>query len=403
MEMEVSYYFHESNQLTSTRQLLMASNKPIYLDYNATTPVDPRVFEVMKEWFLTPSNAGSRTHQYGKNAKEAVETARAQVAKVIDAKPEEIYFTSGATESNNIAILGLEKFGNESERKHIISTAIEHKAVLEPLEEMEKRGFEVELAPVAAGGFVEPETIQRLLRPDTLLVSVMHANNETGIVQPIEEIGNIVAPTDTFFHSDVAQTFGKEVSDLRRTKVDFLSISGHKIFGPQGVGALFVRRLSGMRPLASITFGGGQERGLRPGTIAVPLVVGFGEASKLALEFHESRRMNAFKTRADALASLAGIEHFLNGDQERCQPHIINVRFPGVDSEALMMALKMQLAVSNGSACTASSYAASHVLQAMNLNEEETSESIRLSWSDEAVLNSFQLISDFVKSMAGSV
>ena len=216
------------------------NNNPTYLDHNATTPVDPRVFEAMKDWFLTPANAGSRTHEYGKNAKEAVEIARAQVANVIGAKPEEIYFTSGATESNNIAILGLEKLGNATNRKHNISTSIEHKAVLEPLEEMRNRGFEVELAPVNSGGFVEADTINRLMREDTLLVSVMHANNETGILQPINEIGEIVFDHQAFFHTDAAQTYGKEIDELREAKCDLISISSHKNFGPQGLSLIHI-------------------------------------------------------------------------------------------------------------------------------------------------------------------
>jgi cysteine desulfurase len=361
--------------------------EPEYLDYNATTPLDPRVFEVMKEWYLgPPANAGSRTHVYGQRAKEAVEVARKQVADVIDAQPEEIYFTSGATESNNIAILGLTAFGERTGRKHIISTAIEHKAVLEPLEEMRRRGFEVDLAPVTSGGFVEVETIEKLLRPDTLLVSVMHANNETGVLQPIVEISELVSETDAFFHTDAAQTFAKEIEELRQAKCDFISISGHKIFGPQGVGALYVRRVSGKkRPLEPIVFGGGQERGLRAGTIPVPLSVGLGKASQLAMAENESREEKAEENRRRILEALAFVEHELNGDQRRCQPHVINIRFPGVDSEALMMALKEKFAISNGSACTASSYAPSHVLLAMGLVEDEATESIRISSSSRFV------------------
>ena len=357
-------------------------NESIYLDFNATTPVDPRVFESMKDWFLTPSNAGSRTHQYGKSAKEAIEIAREHVAKVLGAKPEEIHFTSGATESNNIAILGLAALGERTGRKHIVSTAIEHKAVLEPLEEMRRRGFEVDLAPVTRGGFVEVSTIENLLRPDTLLVSVMHANNETGILQPILEIAELVSETDTFFHTDAAQTFGKEIAELRQAKCDFISISGHKIFGPQGIGALFVRRVAGKkRPLEPIVFGGGQERGLRAGTIPVPLAVGLGEAARLSIKENEDRAEAAKKNRKAILEAITSIEHEMNGDQTRCQPHVINVRFPGVDSEALMMALKDKLAISNGSACTASSYDPSHVLVAMGVDKDEALESVRLSWS----------------------
>ena len=214
---------------------------PVYLDYNATTPMDRRVFDMMTPWFLTPSNAGSRTHSYGQKAKDAVENARQQVAELLNAPPEEVFFTSGATESNNLAILGLAEYGERAGRRHIISTAIEHKAVLEPLDRLRQLGFEVELAPVTPGGYVEPETIQRLLRPDTLLVSVMHANNETGILQPVHEIADLLRSTETLFHTDAAQTFGKEVSELRSLKADLVSISGHKIYGPQGVGALLVR------------------------------------------------------------------------------------------------------------------------------------------------------------------
>ena len=356
---------------------------PVYLDYNATTPLDPRVFEVMKEWYLgPPANAGSRTHVYGQRAKDAVEKARGQVASVIDAKPEEIIFTSGATESNNIAILGLAEHGERTDRKHIISTAIEHKAVLEPLEHLAKRGFEIELAPVTSGGYVEPDEIRKRLRKDTLLVSVMHANNETGILQPVVEIGDLVAESNAYFHIDAAQSFGKEINQLRQVEADLISVSSHKIFGPQGVGCLFANRASGRSvPLKANHFGGGQERGLRPGTIPVALTVGFGAASLLAIDEAQTRARAALEVRALVHQAVRSVSHQVLGDQRRCQAHIISMRFPGIDSEALMMELRDRVAISNGSACTSGSYSPSHVLLAMGLSESTANEAIRISWS----------------------
>ncbi|QEG39339.1 cysteine desulfurase DndA [Roseimaritima ulvae] len=358
---------------------------PVYLDYNATTPLDPRVFEVMKEWYLgPPANAGSRTHVYGQRAKEAVEKARAQVASVIDAKPEEIVFTSGATESNNIAILGLAAYGERTDRKHIISTAIEHKAVLEPLEHLASRGFDVELAPVTSGGYVDPDEIRKRLRKDTLLVSVMHANNETGILQPVVKIGELVSESDAYFHVDAAQSFGKEIHELREVEADLISVSSHKIFGPQGTGALCVKRDRKARiPISPLLFGGGQERGLRPGTLPVPIIVGFGEASRIATIEGIKRAESSLAVRSELLAKLKSIDHTFNGDQARCQRHIVNLRFPGVDGEALMMAIRGSMALSNGSACTSDRYAPSHVLIAMGLSDDEANESVRLSWGPE--------------------
>jgi len=355
---------------------------PIYLDYNATTPLDPRVFEEMLPWFQgDPSNAGSRTHVFGQRAKQAVDQAREQVAEVIGASPAEICFTSGATESNNLAILGLADYGERTGRKHILSTAIEHKAVLEPLEQMQKRGFEIDFLPVTPGGYVEPGTIEQHLRPDTLLVSVMHANNETGVLQPLAEIADLVNNSDTFLHTDAAQTFGKEVESLRDIQYDFLSISGHKIYGPQGVGALYVRRRGAeRRPLDPLLLGGGQERGLRPGTIPIPLVVGLGTASEFAAQEHNERRIAANRVKEKLLAGLASVEHHINGDNSRSQPHVLNISFRGVDGEALMMALREHVAISNGSACTSASYDPSHVLLAMQLTDDRLSEAVRLSW-----------------------
>lgn len=354
---------------------------PIYLDYNATTPLDPRVFEAMKESYLgPPANAGSRTHAHGQRAKDAVERARVQVADVVASKPEEIIFTSGATESNNLAILGLGAYGEANGKKHIVSTVIEHKAVLDPLQYLGTKGFEIELVPVCKGGFVDPDDVVRRVRDDTLLVSVMHANNETGVIQPVKEIGENLRATETLFHVDAAQTFGKEPG-LGDINFDLLSVSAHKIYGPQGIGALVLKRRGNNRiPISSLMYGGGQERRLRPGTVPVALAVGFGEASKLAkLEGHT--RAEASRAVRDAfLHDLKEIEHVVNGDLSKCQEHVVNIRIPGVDSEALMMALRGSLAVSNGSACTSDSYAPSHVLLAMGLSDDEANESIRFSW-----------------------
>ncbi len=356
--------------------------RPLYLDYNSTTPLDPRIFEAMRPYFLEEvGNAGSRTHIYGQRAKEAVEKARGRVAQLLGARPDEIIFTSGATESNNAVICGLAQHPVASQRRHILATAIEHKAVLEPLEKLREQGFAVELLPVTPGGYVEPEAVARAVRPDTLLVCVMHANNETGVLQPVVEIGEMLADTGVFFHVDAAQTFGKEVESLARLRCDFLSISGHKIYGPKGIGALFARRRSGQRrPLIPLLYGGGQEMGLRPGTIPVPLVVGLGEAAYLAGQEHAARRLAAAQVKERLLADLAEVEYHLNGDGKRCQPHVINVSFPGVDSEALMMASAAELAFSNGAACTSASYAPSHVLKAMGLPDDRIASAVRLSW-----------------------
>ena len=363
--------------------------------------MDPRVLEAMMPWFLTPANAGSRTHSYGQNAKDAVEKARAQVASVIGAKPEEIFFTSGATESNNIAILGLAQLGESTGRKHIISTAIEHKAVLEPLEEMRRRGFEIDLVAVTTGGYVEPDAIREKLRPDTLLVSVMHANNETGVLQPIHEIAELVRGSETLLHTDAAQTYGKEVETLRDLSCDLSSISGHKIYGPQGIGALCVRRRGvSRRPLDSVVFGGGQERGLRPGTVPVALAVGLGAAAEIAAGEYKARTSTAKRVKEDLLSAIQCVDHQINGDLIRSQPHVLNVSFPGVDSEALMMAMRDQIAVSNGSACTSASYNPSHVLLAMKLSETRISQSVRISWGVGLDTIPVDVITTVVKGMA---
>ena len=356
--------------------------KPVYLDYNATTPMDPRVFAAMRPYYLTEvGNAGSRTHLYGQRAKGAVDRARAQVASVLGRRAEEIVFTSGATESNNLVLFGLANHGLSESRTHVLATSIEHKSVLGPLDRIRAVGFDVELLPVAAGGYVEPEAVYRRLRRDTLLVAMIHASNETGVLQPVIEISGRLADSGVLFHVDAAQTFGKEVEELKRLDCDFLSISGHKIYGPSGVGALFVRRRTSRPiPLAPIMFGGGQELGLRPGTLSVPLIVGLGMAAELAGKEYRERSAHAEGLKRRFLSALQAVDHCINGDLARMQSHVVNVSFPGVDSEALMLALRSEIAVSNGAACTSSGHFPSHVLRSMGLAEDQIASAVRISW-----------------------
>lgn len=356
----------------------------LYLDYNATTPVDPAVLEVMTSIYQNVfGNAGSRTHIYGRSAEKAVETSREIISEYLNVKKTDVVFTSGASESDNIAILGLSQWAKSEHRPHFITTTIEHKAVLEPFQHLQQLGFDVDFAPVDSTGRVNPETITDLLRPDTALVSVMHVNNETGVIQPIEEIGSALATTKTFFHVDAAQGFGKDPR-LQHVEYDLLSISGHKIYGPQGIGALIVRSSKkGRAPLQPLMYGGGQERGLRPGTLPVALIAGLGKAVELALELFQARIDHATRLKQSVLDQLQSVQFHVNGSQENSIPSCINVSFPGVDSEALMLAITDDLAISNGSACTSSSYTPSHVLSAMGLPDSILSSAVRISWGPQ--------------------
>lgn len=360
----------------------MTNTLPLYLDCNATTPLDPRVREAMLHYFdVDYGNAGSRTHEYGTRAKQTVQQARTQVAALIRCESDEVVFTSGATESNNLAILGLAQHGEQTGRKHIVTTQIEHKAVLEPVEELERRGFEVTRVAPTPGGWVEPSAILSALRPDTLLVSVMHANNETGVIQPIEEILAGIKDHPAFFHTDAAQSFGKLIAPLQNPRIDLISISGHKIYGPKGIGALITRRRGYDRiPLTPLMFGGGQERGLRPGTLPVPLIVALGLAAELAGKEWQKRAEKCLAFRKELLATFAPFNPVFNGDPNRTLPHVVNLSIPGIDSEALMLALKHDLAISNGSACTSANYKPSHVLEAMDIDTVNAQCAVRLSW-----------------------
>ena len=355
----------------------------VYLDCAATTPLEPEVRDLVLHYMVEEfGNAGSRTHDFGSRAKQAVEHAREQVAAVVGARLDEVVFTSGATESNNLAVLGLSQHGEKTGRKHIVSTAIEHKAVLEPLEELEKRGFEVTLVRPTRGGWVDPTEVHAAVRPDTLLVSVMHVNNETGVVQPVAEVAELLGDHPAYFHVDGAQGFGKELEGPRHTRIDLISVSGHKIYAPKGVGALITRRRGYHRaPLTPLMYGGGQERGLRPGTLPVHLIAGLGLAAEIAVRDSRKRAEACTAFRQQVLGALLPLGAVLHGDPTRTMPHVVNLSLPGIDSEALMVAWKGLVAISNGSACTSHNYQASHVLMAMGLAEDSVHGAARLSWS----------------------
>ncbi len=356
---------------------------PIYLDCNATAPLEPTVqSRIVQLLSGPPGNAASRTHSFGQQAKRLVEEARRQIAAVAYAQPDEMVFTSGATESNNIAILGLVEEGERTGRRHVISTAIEHKAVLEPLEELARRGFTVTLIRPDRGGRVDADAVAAALRPDTLLVSIMHVNNETGVQQPLTEVARHLQGHEAYFHVDAAQGFGKDLEPLRLPRIDLISITAHKIYGPCGIGALVTRR-RGLRrpPLQALVLGGGHEGGLRPGTLPVALIAGFGIAAELAARDWRTRRSLCLAQRQEALAALQPLGVQIHGAPEHVLPHVLNLSVPGLDSEAAMLVLKDLVAISNGSACTSQSYSPSHVLTAMGLSSEEIQGALRFSWS----------------------
>ena len=355
---------------------------PVYLDCNATTPVDEEVTEAVLHFMKAEfGNAGSRTHEHGARAKRAVQEARRQVGAVVGVAPDEVIFTSGATESNNLALFGMADHGLATGRTHIVSSLIEHKAVLEPLERLSKKGFEVSLVAPDQYGRVSAEAIQRVLTPRTLLVSLMHVNNETGVIQPISEVASALADSKIFFHVDAAQGFGKEMEALRHPRIDLISVSGHKLYAPKGIGALITRRRGFERPpLVPILFGGGQERGLRGGTLPVPLIVGLGLACAAALRDKEARTRDCLAFRERLVAHVISWGGVIHGRLESIIPNTLNFHFPGLDSEAVMLALKDLVEISNGSACTSQNYSPSHVLQAMGMSEDAVRGALRLSW-----------------------
>jgi cysteine desulfurase len=359
---------------------------PIYLDYSATTPVDPRVAAKMIPWLTEHfGNPASRSHAFGWEAEEAVENARAEVAKLVNADPKEIVWTSGATESNNLAIKGAAHF-YQAKGKHIVTVKTEHKAVLDTVRELERQGFSATYLDPEPDGLVDLAKFRAALRPDTTVVSVMFVNNEIGVIQPIAEMGEICREKGIIFHVDSAQATGKVPIDLATLKVDLMSFCAHKTYGPKGIGALYVRRKPRVR-LEAQMHGGGHEKGFRSGTLATHQIVGMGEAFRLArLEMAaENERIRMLRDRL--YAGLKGMEEvYVNGDLEHRVPHNLNVSFNFVEGESLIMGMK-ELAVSSGSACTSASLEPSYVLRALGRNDELAHSSIRFTlgrWTTEA-------------------
>jgi cysteine desulfurase len=355
----------------------MAIKLPIYMDNHATTRVDPRVLDKMLPYFTTDyGNAASRNHVFGWTAEKAVDAAREQVASLIGATGKEIIWTSGATESDNLAIQGVAEFYKDK-GNHIITAQTEHKAVLDTCKYLEKKGYQVTYLPLQADGRVNLDELRAAMTDKTILVSIMLANNEIGVVQPIEEIGAIVKAKGAIFHCDAVQGVGKIPFDVGKAKVDLASISAHKMYGPKGIGALYVRRKPRVR-LTPIILGGGHERGMRSGTLPVPLIVGMGEAAAIAQREmpEESKRMLALRERLRAKIQDRIKETYINGSMEHRLPGNLNISFAYVEGEAMLMALK-DVAVSSGSACTSASLEPSYVLRALGIGEELAHTSIR--------------------------
>lgn len=353
-------------------------NNPLYLDYQATTPTDPRVVEAMAPYWTTKfGNPHSRNHHFGWEAEDAVEIARGQVASIINANPKEVIFTSGATESNNLAIKGVAKFYGEK-KNHIITCVTEHKCVLETCRALQQDGFDVTYLHVKENGLVDLDELKAAITDKTLIVSIMAANNEIGVIQPLKEIGAICRENKVFFHTDAAQAVGKIPLDVEDMNIDMMSISGHKVYGPMGIGAMFVRRKPRVR-LVPLIHGGGQERGMRSGTLPTPLAVGLGKACELAEKEMgaEAERLRDMQHRLFEGLRQRIPEIYLNGDLDHRLPGNLNISFAYVEGEGLMMGIK-DLAVSSGSACTSASLEPSYVLRALGVDEELAHTSLRL-------------------------
>ena len=380
----------------------MTVKTPVYLDYAATTPVDKRVAEKMIPYLTeTFGNPASNSHAFGWEAEEAVEKARADIAALINADPKEIIFTSGATESDNLAIKGAANF-YKTKGKHLITVKTEHKAVLDTMRELERQGFEVTYLGVQENGLIDLEELKAAIRDDTILISVMWVNNEIGVVQDIPAIGEICRERKIIFHVDAAQACGKVPVDVEDAKVDLLSMSGHKVYGPKGIGALYVRRKPRVR-LEAQMHGGGHERGFRSGTLPTHQIVGMGEAFRIAKEELAQDTAHYLKLRDIFLKGIEGIEEvYINGDLEHRAPNNLNVSFNFVEGESLIMAVK-ELAVSSGSACTSASLEPSYVLRALGRNDELAHSSLRITFGRMTTEEEVQFAAELIKSKIGKL
>ena len=380
----------------------MTVKTPVYLDYAATTPVDKRVAEKMIPYLTeTFGNPASNSHAFGWTAEEAVEKARADIAALINADPKEIIFTSGATESDNLAIKGAANF-YKTKGKHLITVKTEHKAVLDTMRELERQGFEVTYLGVQENGLIDLEELKAAIRDDTILISVMWVNNEIGVVQDIPAIGEICRERKIIFHVDAAQACGKVPVDVEAAKIDLLSMSGHKAYGPKGIGALYVRRKPRVR-LEAQMHGGGHERGFRSGTLPTHQIVGMGEAFRIAKEELAQDTAHYLKLRDIFLKGIEGIEEvYINGDLEHRAPNNLNVSFNFVEGESLIMAVK-ELAVSSGSACTSASLEPSYVLRALGRNDELAHSSLRITFGRMTTEEEVQFAAELIKSKIGKL
>lgn len=379
----------------------------VYLDYNASTPVDPRVLDVMIDVYKNHyGNSDSRTHSFGDDTHSIVENARKQVASLLGVIPGEVFFTSGSTESSNIAIQGLEKYAVESGKNHFVTTTIEHKAVLETVKAMESKGFLTDFVDPEHSGLISANAVLEKVTPQTALVSVMHVNNETGMIQPVAQIGEALAAQNVFFHVDATQSCGKLVEELRNMRYSMLSFSAHKMGGPQGIGVLVLRKKHyKLPPVKSIMHGGQQESGIRPGTVPVALVAGCGKACEIAENEHCTTQQKCKEIQELLLQMLrdSGLNWSINGDLSCAISSTLNICLHGVSSEALMLASRTHCSISNGSACTSKNYGPSYVLQAMGIPAEDIRNSIRISWGANAdpiaIESEFSSLIDIAKRM----
>ena len=371
------------------------------ISYNATTPINKEVLdEMIKIYSSHPGNADSRTHEYGNDAKSIVATSRENICRILGITTTELVFTSGSTESNSMAVLGMYKYAQETQRKHFITTTIEHKSVLESMKRLEEMGCEVDYISPDESGRISVDNLLSKVKKETLLVSVMHVNSETGIIQPVAEIGQALKGTEVYFHIDATQSFGKLNEEIRKLHYDMLSFTAHKFGGPQGIGGLVLKRNKKYKlpPVESIMCGGQQERGFRPGTTPVALVAGMAKAAQISDMACSEYLESCEKIKRQFMESIEGLQYVINGDPLYCIPNTINISFKGVDAEGLFVAMKEEYAFSNGSACNSGSFKPSYVLTSMGLDDKRISEALRISWSNESNVDFTGLVS-YIKNM----